>query len=265
MRKAVVRGQFYPETSKEINSYIENFDEVMDKNIDDKAKDVIFQLKPKAIVVPHAGYIYSGFTANFAYRILENKNYKRAIVIGPSHNYEYDGISVTLEESYETPFGDLKIDTNFSKRLMSDFGVLNLEEVHIEHSTETQMPFIKKYLPNVEVVEMIYSKYSSDALENVIEYLIQDEDNLLVISSDLSHFYNLEIANSIDINCIEAIHNLSLEKLSKCEACGKIGIESIIKVSKNLNLKSFILDYRTSADISGDKEKVVGYLSALFV
>jgi AmmeMemoRadiSam system protein B len=265
MRKASVKGKFYPETAKEINAYIDNFNSVMDKNLDNKAKQAIFKLKPKAIVVPHAGYIYSGFTANFAYRILENKSYKRAIVIGPSHNYSFDGISVTLEDNYETPFGDIKIDTDCSKELINSFGVLNLEQVHIEHSTETQMPFVKKYLPNVEVVEMIYSNYSSDELLNIIEYLIQDEDNLIVISSDLSHFYDVKTANNIDINCIEAIHDLDLEKLNKCEACGKVGIEAMIKVAKNIELNSFVLDYRTSADISGDKTRVVGYLSSLFV
>ena len=265
MRKAVVKGKFYPETKEEIEAYIENFNEVMDKNLDQKAKELIFNLKPKAIIVPHAGYVFSGFTANFAYRVLENKNYKRAIVIGPSHNYDYDGVSVTLQDWYETPFGKLKIDTNLSKNLMQNFGVINLEEVHIDHSTETQMPLLKKYLPNIEVVEMIYSNYQSDELAKIVEYLIQDEDNLIVISSDLSHFHNLEEANSIDINCVEAVYNLSLEKLTNCEACGKIGIEAIIKVAKNLELNSFVLDYRTSADISGDKERVVGYMSALFI
>lgn len=265
MRKAVMKGKFYPESAKDINAYIESFNQVMDKNLDEKAKKVIFNLKPKAIVVPHSGYDFSGFTANFAYRILENKNYKRAVVIGASHNYDYDGISLTLEENYETPFGELKIDVSYSKELINNFGLSNFEEVHIEHSTETQMPFIKKYLPNIEVVEMIYSNYSADELEKIMEYLSQDDETLIVISSELSHFHNLEVANNIDINCIEAIHDLSVEKLSKCEACGKIGIESIIKTANKLNLKSFVLDYRTSADISGDKEKVVGYLSALFV
>ena len=263
MRKAVVK-EWYGGSCEAVESYISHFNKIIDENVDAQKAAEIFSLTPKALIVPHAGWVYSGFTANFAYRIAQNTKPQTVAVIGPSHRFAFDGISVTLEDEYETPCGNLKIDTGLAKKLIEKFDVKNLEYVHVEHSTEVQMPFIKHYFNDVKVIELVYSNYSPLKLKEIIKFLIQN-NVLVVISSDLSHYYDLKTANALDYNCLEAVNNLDVSQLEKCEACGKIGIEALIISSKELNLTPFIVDYRTSADISGDEKQVVGYMSAIFI
>ena len=263
MRNAVVK-EWYGGSCETVESYINHFNKIIDENVDkEKAKEV-FSLIPKAIIVPHAGWVYSGFTANFAYRIAKNFKPTRVVVIGPSHKFPIQGISVTLEDFYETPCGNLPIDREFSLNLMEKFDVQNLEYVHVEHSTEVQMPFIYHYFGKIPVVELIYGNYSPNNLKYIIEYTINN-NSLVVISSDLSHYYDIQTANKLDSYCLEAVQNLDLLDLEKCEACGKIGIVAMIEAAKVENLTPFIVDYRTSADVSGDKSQVVGYMSALFL
>ena len=263
MRRAVVK-EWYGGTCEAVESFINHFNTIIDENVDKEKAAEIFSMKPKALIVPHAGWMYSGFTANFAYRIASNTNPKRIVVIGPSHRFPIKGISTTLEDSYETPCGILPIDINFSKELIEKFDVLNLEEVHQEHSTEVQMPFIYHYFGKIPVVELIYGDYDPVKLKDIIEYAIND-NSLVVISSDLSHYYDLKTANSLDYNCLEAVQHLDISYLQNCEACGKIGITGMILAAKEINLTPFIVDYRTSADVSGDDSNVVGYMSAIFI
>ncbi|AZV46533.1 AmmeMemoRadiSam system protein B [Nautilia sp. PV-1] len=264
MRKAVVK-EWYGGTCEAVTDYIRRFNMILDENVDaEKAKE-IFSLKPKALIVPHAGWVYSGFTANFAYRIAQNTKPSSIAVIGPSHKFAFDGISVTLEDSYETPCGILPVNVQLSKELIENFGVQNLEHVHTEHSTEVQMPFIYHYFGNsVPVIEMVYSNYSPEKLKEIIKFLIAN-NVLVVISSDLSHYYDIKTANALDYNCLEAVAEQDVNKLKNCEACGKIGIEAMILASVEINLASFVVDYRTSADVSGDEKQVVGYMSAIFI
>jgi len=263
MRKAVVK-EWYGINCEGVERYINYFNKIIDENVDKEKANEIFSLKPKALIVPHAGWMYSGFTANFAYRIAKNTTPKRVVVIGPSHKFPINTISVTLEDSYETPCGILPIDVEFSKELIEKFNVENLEYVHVEHSTEVQMPFIYRYFKEIPVVELIYGNYSPMKLKEIIKYALND-NSLVVISSDLSHYYDIETANKLDSFCLEAVHNLDISYLKNCEACGKIGIEGMILAANELNLTPFIVDYRTSADVSGDTSNVVGYMSAIFI
>jgi len=263
MRKAVVK-EWYGGSCEAVEKFINHFNNIIDENVDQQKAAEIFSMKPKALIVPHAGWIYSGFTANFAYRIASSTNPDRVVVIGPSHKFPIKGISTTLEDLYETPCGNLPIDTEFSKILIEKFDIDNFEYVHVEHSTEVQMPFIYHYFGAIPVVELIYGDYNPEKLKNIIEFAINN-NSLVVISSDLSHYYDIKTANSLDYNCLEAVNNLDLNDLQKCEACGKIGIAGIILAAKEMNLTPFIVDYRTSADVSGDNSNVVGYMSAIFI
>jgi len=268
MRKAYFK-EWYGGTCEAVENYIAHFNKIIDENVDPTKAAEVFSLKPKALISPHAGWMYSGFTANFAYRIASNTKPKRVVVIGPSHRFPINGISVTLEDVYETPCGLLPIDREFSKELIEKFGVSNLEEVHQEHSTEVQMPFIYHYFGEIPVVELIYGNYPPEKLKEIIEYAI-DNDSLVVISTDvistdLSHYYDLKTANMLDYNCLEAVQNLDPQALEKCEACGKIGVAAMIIAALEMGLTPFIVDYRTSADVTGDDSQVVGYMSAVFI
>ncbi len=127
------------------------------------------------------------------------------------------------------------------------------------------MPFIEHYFPKVPIIELVYGEVQCQELVDVIVALLHNEDNVVVISSDLSHFYPLKKANKHDNICLSALSTLDREALHKgCEACGFMGIEAMIGAAKELKLNAKLLDYRTSADASGDEKSVVGYLSAMF-
>lgn len=256
IRKTVVAGSFYPNSKEEILDYINQFNSVK------------HTLKPfdeiKAIIVPHAGYIYSGFTANLAYSLVCRQNKKRVIVIGPSHRTYLLGASVALYKEYETPLGNLPIDLEFSKKLIDKYDFLEFNvECEFEHSTETQAPFIKNYFPDVSIVEIVYGDCNFKNISQVIDELLENDENLVVISTDLSHFYSLSEANKLDSFCLEAIDNKDMKLFDSCEACGKIGVKAIIDVAINKNWDTKLLHYCTSADVSNDKSRVVGYTSAL--
>jgi AmmeMemoRadiSam system protein B len=262
LRKDAVAGQFYPASKNEIEKMFNHYNEIIDESIKDKK---VLDIVPRAIIVPHAGYVYSAFTANVAFRLLKNSHAKRVVVIGPSHRVYLDGVSVAEYDSYETPLGDLPIDTKLADELIEKFGMHFQADAHSEHSTEVQMPFVKTYLPNASVIEMVYGQEDPKHLAQVIEYLLEDKDTVIVISTDLSHYYDIEKANRLDSICLEAVATLSPNELHQgCEACGKIGIEAMLIAAKDKGLKSTLLDYRTSADASRDKTQVVGYMSAAF-
>jgi hypothetical protein len=260
-RKLAVSGTFYPDNKEELTRYIEHFNNVLDKHniVADST------LNTRAMVVPHAGYIYSGFTANMAYKYI-SKEIKNIIVIGPSHKFAFRGASVALFDNYPTPFGELIINKSLSQELIDKFNFLGFDEkIHSEHSTETQFPFIKYYTNDVKVIEIVYGDCDFSNIAEVVEYLLESDENLVVVSTDLSHFYTLKEANIKDSICLEAIQKKDIKLLDEgCEACGKIGVKAMIKVANKLLLETKIIDYRTSADTSKDESSVVGYLSVIF-
>jgi AmmeMemoRadiSam system protein B len=261
-RKAAVAGSFYPKRCWEIKKQIQKFNTTFDKISIEKER---YNIRPKAVIVPHAGYIYSGFTANFAYRFLHNSKPKRIIVIGPSHRHYFKGISAAYYEDFETPCGEIPIDTPYLFALAKEFNIGFDPKAHLqEHSTEVQMPFIKYYFPKAKVIELVYSDISANALANIITAILHNPENAVIISSDLSHFHSLEKAEKIDKYCLNAIAKLDTDQLKKCEACGITGIEAVLLAARKIHLKSKLLDYRTSFDTTGDRSSVVGYASALF-
>ncbi len=256
-REMSVAGAFYPAQCSEINRYIDTFS----KAIRQQAPKVL----ARAVISPHAGYVYSGFTANAAYRLIDTHKIKRVIVIGPSHRVYLAGASVALYENYQTPCADLMMDMEYSKRLIEKYDVLSFDPAaHAEHSTETQVPFIGHYFNDVSLVEIVYGDLDYKNLVPIIESVMEDEENFVVISTDLSHFYTLEEANKLDNICLKAVEQMDMKGLeSGCEACGMIGVKAVIQASKNQGLKTQVVDYRTSYDASSDSSRVVGYMSAL--
>ena len=256
IRKSVVSGSFYPDKKEELLKYINQFNSFKTNN--ETFEDI------KAIIVPHAGYIYSGFTANLAYKLASNKKIKRVIVIGPSHRVYLKGASVALYDEYETPLGNLKIDKEFSQNLIDKYDFLDFNvECEFEHSTETQAPFIKHYFENVQLVEIVYGEINYEDLSKVIDEVLVDSDNFVVISTDLSHFYTFEEAQKLDNICLEAIDKKDLKMFDYCEACGKEGIKAIIDWAIKNDFDTKVLNYCTSADVTKDKSRVVGYTTAL--
>ena len=262
MRKAAVKGSFYPDACDKIKKHFQEFNIKYDAmHTPDELKNII----PSAVIVPHAGYIYSGFTANFAYRSLRETSAKRIIVIGPSHHHYFSGISGSYYETYETPCGELEIDSAYLFALAKKFNIGFEPKAHKkEHSTEVQFPFIQHYFPKTKVIELIYGEIEAEKLANMISALLQNPDNALIISSDLSHFHDINEAKRLDENCLKGVKSLDLKELKGCKACGLTGIQAMILAAKHLKLSSKLLDYRTSADVNQDRSSVVGYMSAIF-
>jgi len=259
IRKAGNRGRFYPANASEIEVMIRHWNELIKK-----AGDPHAGLVPRAIVSPHAGYVYSGFTANYAHRLVPNAQPKRVIVVGPSHHVYIRGISAGYYDAYETPFGLLPGDREYLKEISEYFPLTFEEDAHyLEHSTETQFPFIHYYNPGVKIIEFIYGGLTDYwDLSSLFEYILKDKQNVLVVSTDLSHFHPQRTAHDIDNNCLVGFEYQNLELLrEKCEACGLTGLEAIVKTAGDLYLKTHLLDYRTSGDITGDHSSVVGYMS----
>ncbi len=256
-RKMAVAGSFYPNDENEIRKYIEHFNKSF-------TLDNELNIKTRAIISPHAGYIYSGFTANLAFNLSSNQ-FKRVIVIGPSHKIYLEGASIALYDFYETPLGNIKIDLEYSKKLKEKYDFINFNnKAHSEHSTETQAPFIKNYFNDSKLIEIVYGKLDYQLLSKVIDELLKDKNNFIIISTDLSHFYNLEQAKRLDNICLVAIATKDLNLFDKgCEACGIIGLKAIVKSALKNNLITKMLHYCTSYNRTKDNKRVVGYTSAL--
>jgi hypothetical protein len=257
-RLAAVAGGFYPNDKAEIEDLLNQFNRLLLQN------GTVAAARPRAVIVPHAGYIYSGFTANSVYANCGD-DYKKVVVLGPSHRVYFKGCSVANYDMYETPLGDLQIQTSLTRELIERFACCNFyPDAHKEHSTETQMPFIKHYFPNASIVEIVYCDVGSDELEAIMEF-ISDEETLIVISSDLSHFYDLNRAKMLDKHCLDAIATLDADIANTpCEACGMLGIEAVITYARKKNLNAEICDYRTSFEMTNDDSSVVGYCGAMF-
>ena len=261
LRKAGNRGAFYPQSCAEVENSFGHFSDMINRVTNPK----LLKVSPRAIIVPHAGYIYSGFTANAAHKTLANAHPKRVVVIGPSHHVYFEGISAAFTQKYETPCGDIETDLPFLEKLHDEFQFQNAKIAHQrEHSTETQIPFIKHYLPEAKIIELVYGKTHWQQVAAVAEYTLADTETALVISSDLSHFYTKREAEMLDAVCLNAIKHADPELFDQgCEACGIIGIKALVHVVNKLKLKTGILDYRTSADVSNDTNSVVGYAAAV--
>ncbi len=258
-RKMSVDGAFYPSSRVEIEKYFQHFNSLYDK------ESLLPKQKSRVVIVPHAGYIYSGYSANIAYRVLQNSGLKKFVIIGPSHRVAFEGVSSCGFNFYETPFGPISGFTSIFKSLSERFQLPCIMQAHSEHSTEVQFPFIKHYIEDAEIVELVYSYASAQMLCEIIDFVLNEKECGVIISTDLSHFYTLSNAARLDNICLEAIEKLDTKRLHDgCEACGMIGVEAALLSAKKQGLKSLLLDYRTSADASGDTQRVVGYVSACF-
>lgn len=258
MRQMSVSGSFYPDKKEQILEYFKHFESYF---LEQKQRNL---QKPKAIIVPHAGYIYSGFTAFCAYYSLLN-GYKKVAVIAPSHKVYFQGISGAKFSSYETPFGNLEFSDEIFSKLKSENLISEFYEAHKnEHSSEVQFPFIKHFL-NLPTLEIIYGDIDFLALSKVLKILLDFQDTLIIISTDLSHFYPQDKANELDLETIKNIEEQNIKALlsQKCEACGKLGVLALLEAIKKQNLSIQGLDYRTSFDMSHDDKSVVGYYSGL--
>lgn len=259
VRQPAVAGMFYPQEEDKLTQFAEYAIESSPN----------FGYKPRIVISPHAGFIYSGYTAGYAYRQLQNLNQEtsyKVLIMGPSHRVYLENAALSPDSVFDTPIGKIDVDTDESQRLIDKFPTLvsNAIPHQLEHSLEVQLPFLKIALKNFSIVPLVYGNIGSDELLSILEEFLLDNSRIAIISSDLSHYYPQKEAMAIDSYCVKGVEELDLSMFPNCQACGKPAIIASVQYALKHNLKSKTLDYKTSGDTTGDKDRVVGYGSFMF-
>lgn len=266
IRHQQVAGYFYPAEKEKLQNDIAL---MLQTSKSEKSFNKIF-----GIVSPHAGYVYSGKTAAYAYNILRDKAYKTVIVISPSHSEYFPGISIYDGDAYETPLGIVEINNELAERLIENSKTIfrSIQGHRQEHALEVQIPFLQSVLKDFKIIPIVMGDQSKVFVDELAEKIskIVDDQTLVVASSDMSHFYSSEDANRLDSVVEKRINDFDYDQLLKdlddhnCEACGGGPIAAMMKAASLKNVKnSFVLNRSDSGDITGDKSEVVGYLSAV--
>jgi AmmeMemoRadiSam system protein B len=229
---------------------------------DHKALNTKLDINPKAIISPHAGYIYSGPIAGNAFASFQRHadKIRRIILLGPSHYVPFSGLALSTYSAYSTPLGEVPIDTTASSQLTKMKQVCILDEAHEhEHSLEVQLPFLQCILNEFTLVPLVVGSASEEAVAEVIEALWGGDETRIVISSDLSHFLDYNAACQMDKATASAIQALCSEDILDDHACGRYPVKGLLHAARKAHLKCEILDLRNSGDTTGPKSRVVGY------
>lgn len=257
VREPVVAGTWYPGTSEELNRTVSGYL----RDAENKHLGSV-----RALIVPHAGYVYSGQVAAEGYAQLV-EDYKTVFIIGSNHNSKapYFKLSVPNVTHYKTPFGDVKV-SGITKKLLTDPFFSSVPEAHDSHVVEIQLPFLQTILSDFEIVPIITGAVNAEDISHLAELIREysDETTLLVVSSDLSHYHPYEEAVSLDQACISSIESQDIPASAGCEACGLPAILMLLEISANEGWGSQLIEYKNSGDVSGSTDSVVGYSSIAF-
>ncbi len=268
IRRPAVAGMFYPDSPSELRSTIKDFLSKVEKIPMDKS--------PIALIVPHAGYMYSGQIAAYAYKQIEGLNFNTVVLIGVSHRAPVRGASVYKSGAYETPLGIVEVDTDLAKRIMAEsdiFGFYPSADA-IEHSLEVQVPFLQVVLSNFKIVPILmghYSEHICSAISNALAKVIEGSEGVLLLAStDMSHYHPYKEAVGMDNIALTSIKRMDTDQLiddldsGECELCGAGPVIVVLMSAKKLGANKIeILKYANSGDVTGDKiSGVVGYFSA---
>ena len=257
-RHPAVAGQFYPAEPEQLAN------QVID--LLNLAKSVSTK-HIKALIAPHAGFIYSGTVAATAYKSLQQQSdqIQRVILLGPSHRVGFQGVATISANEYEMPLGSIKIDRDSINRIETLPQVQPLDKAHeFEHSLEVQLPFLQTILTDFTLVPLVVGDCPANQVAEVLDLLWGGDETLIVISSDLSHFHSYDEARVQDQNTSDAILDLAPENIQYDDACGRNPVNGLLVAAKKHQLKPDLIDLRNSGDTAGSHDRVVGYGSYLF-
>ena len=253
-RPPAVAGMFYPGEPGELNQQI---DALMDRT-----GPVGEEGPPRALVVPHAGYPYSGPVAAQAYAHIApfRDQYERVLLLGPSHRVPFRGMALSSAEAFTTPLGDVPLDRPECQALLNQAGVQEMDAAHaMEHSLEVQLPFLQRLLGDFRLIPLSVGDVPVDQVAAVIERYWADPATLVVISTDLSHFLTLRQAEELDDRTRHAIEQRDYKAIGDDQACGRYPLRGLLKVLDDHDAGIETLAMGTSADTTGDASRVVGY------
>jgi AmmeMemoRadiSam system protein B len=270
-RRTAVAGTWYPSTASrlaaEVSRYVDASDRQTAGTLPAKA-DLI------ALISPHAGLMYSGPIAAYGYGLLESRHYDAVVLVGPSHYVGFEGASIWPGGEWETPLGHLRVDDEAARRLLAATDVIQeVPAAHErEHSLEMQLPFLATFAADTPIVPIVMgfqTAATATAVGDAIAEVARGRRMLLIASSDLSHFYDAPTAGALDRKVIERVDAFDPEGLMTLleqrpdHACGGGPMVAVLRAARALGAtRSQVLQYGDSGDVSGNKDSVVGYLSA---
>lgn len=256
IRKPVVAGLFYPSDAHELQTLVNQYL----KEIQPSTAPA-----PKAIIAPHAGYIYSGPIAANVYARLSPNSITKVVLLGPSHRVPLRGLAASSMTTFATPLGNIPLDRQAIDNILTLPQVSVLELAHSnEHSLEVQLPFLQTVLDDFTLIPLVVGEATPEQVGEVLEKLWGGKETLIVISSDLSHYHDYETAQQMDKLTSQAIENLRYEDISYEQACGRIPINGLLHVARKLGMQAKTIDLRNSGDTAGPKNQVVGYGAYVF-
>ncbi|MEJ2362552.1 MAG: AmmeMemoRadiSam system protein B [Gammaproteobacteria bacterium] len=253
IRRPAVAGMFYPADPAELEQMVDTML---------AEAETIDSPPPKAIIVPHAGYVYSGPIAATAYRRIKAmaSQITRVILLGPSHRVPFYGIAASSATEFATPLGLIRLDRKLIDHLVETQQVKLLDEAHImEHSLEVHLPFLQKTLGNFALVPLVVGDARPEEVARVIETCWGGDETLIVISSDLSHYHDYATAQKMDRATSHAIEELEPESIHYDDACGRNPVNGLLQLARQKHLHAQTVDLRNSGDTAGPRDQVVGY------
>lgn len=258
VRTPAVAGLFYPADAAELQTQVRGFLDQVEPPAEPP---------PKAIIVPHAGYIYSGPIAASAYARLRAARdlIHRVVLLGPSHRVGFRGIAVSGMEAFATPLGRIAVDREAVEQLEQLPDVGFLEQAHAqEHSLEVHLPFLQEVLDHFKLVPLVVGEARPTEVGAVLEALWGGPETLIVISSDLSHYHDYATARLLDDTTSKAIEALRFEDIGYEQACGRNPLNGLLWVARRKGLHGETIDLRNSGDTAGSRDQVVGYGAYVF-
>jgi len=265
IRPPAVAGQFYSDDSAGLDGSIRSY---MDLARSGAAEAETIDSGLKAVIVPHAGYVYSGPVAASAFLRVAGVagRIRRVVLLGPSHRVWIQGLASSSAEAFATPLGEVPLDREAIALAETLPQVVVDDVAHAqEHSLEVQLPFLQWVLGDFKLVPFAVGEASTEEVSEVLELLWGGDETLIVISSDLSHYYDYETARRLDAETTHAIEALRPEDLGAESACGRIPVRGLLAAARHHGLAAHTLDLRSSGDTAGSHDQVVGYGAWAFV
>jgi len=267
IRKPSVAGSWYPGSSPALAAAVDRHLAPVDRDVQG---DLV------AIVAPHAGLMYSGPVAAHAYRLLRDRRFDVAVLVGPSHFVDFEGVAIVPSGGFETPFGVARIDAACASDVMAAATIVREHTfAHArEHSLEMQLPFLQHVAANAMIVPLLMGRQTdatANALGEALAAALHGRRALLVASTDLSHYQSAATAARLDAVVIDCVSRFDAEGLQDAlderpeHACGGGPTVAVMRAAKRLGARdAVVLNYADSGDVSGDKSAVVGYMAAAF-
>lgn len=258
IRNPAFAGTFYPSDRQELSGVIDLFM----KSKSEKKQELLDNIH--GLVVPHAGYAYSGRTAGAAYRKIKGKKFSGAVILCPNHSIFLNKIAFDTSSHWKTPLGDVKVDNETCSKLSPGLFIPNPSSHLKEHAIEVQIPFLQKTLQSFKIIPLVVGTITDGDVKTAAREIlkIMNHETLLIISTDLSHFLTEREAERKDSSSIKSI--LSPESDSEIDACGSYSLKILKEICRLKKWTPKLIEYTNSGKITGDHSKVVGYASFWF-